>query len=250
MNLVFDLDGTICFDGHTIVPEIKSLLANAKSYGHEVTFATARSYRDCIALLGETLSKNRVVGLNGGVVYHQANLVTEKTFSNQTYQLITEYCHEHSLPYFADDNFNYTCFLRENIPFIDSVDPLKLATYKSHIELETSIKMVVSLAEHETLLEEIEVLLKSREDCYSSYHKHEKCLYINPSGVSKASTLLESIGQPYIAFGNDKNDIEMFQSAYYSVQVGDYEGLMEFSDKIISKEALVETIKDILETYS
>ncbi len=49
MNFVFDIDGTLCFDGMSLSKEIQGILERAQiDYGHRVTFATARSYRDTI----------------------------------------------------------------------------------------------------------------------------------------------------------------------------------------------------------
>ena len=53
MKFVFDLDGTLSFDGVTIDDEIKQVLLRAEEFGHEVAFASARSYRDCLGLLGD-----------------------------------------------------------------------------------------------------------------------------------------------------------------------------------------------------
>ena len=52
MKFVFDLDGTLSFDYMTIDEEIKQVLLTAPQFGHEVLFASARSYRDCLGLLG------------------------------------------------------------------------------------------------------------------------------------------------------------------------------------------------------
>lgn len=46
MKFVFDLDGTLSFDGVTIDDEIKQVLLRAEEFGHEVAFASARSYRE------------------------------------------------------------------------------------------------------------------------------------------------------------------------------------------------------------
>ncbi len=57
MKFVFDLDGTLSFDYMTIDEEIKQVLMTAPQFGHEVLFASARSYRDCLGLLGPELSR-------------------------------------------------------------------------------------------------------------------------------------------------------------------------------------------------
>ena len=78
MKFVFDLDGTLSFDGVTIDDEIKQVLLRAEEFGHEVAFASARSYRDCLGLLGDPLSQQLVIGLNGGLAYRQGQLVYEE----------------------------------------------------------------------------------------------------------------------------------------------------------------------------
>ena len=50
MKFVFDLDGTLSFDGVTIDDEIKQVLLRAEEFGHEVAFASARSYRVVFSL--------------------------------------------------------------------------------------------------------------------------------------------------------------------------------------------------------
>ena len=51
MKFVFDLDGTLCFDGMTMSKDLQKVLLTASKYGHEIIFATARSYRDCLSIL-------------------------------------------------------------------------------------------------------------------------------------------------------------------------------------------------------
>ena len=59
--VIFDLDGTLCFDGMTMSKELQEVLLTAPKYGHEIIFATARSYRDCLSILEGELKKLTVV---------------------------------------------------------------------------------------------------------------------------------------------------------------------------------------------
>ena len=54
MKFVFDLDGTLSFDYMTIDEEIKQVLLTAPQFDHEVLFASARSYRDCLGPVSYT----------------------------------------------------------------------------------------------------------------------------------------------------------------------------------------------------
>lgn len=54
---------------------------------------------------------------------------------------------------------------------------------------------------------------------FSSYffYEFEKCLYINFIVVDKGKVIKKLFGNCFIVFGNDKNDIFMFDVVYYSV---------------------------------
>ena len=51
MQFVFDIDGTLCFDGKTIEPTIINALQTLIQQGHEVIFASARPIRDLLPVL-------------------------------------------------------------------------------------------------------------------------------------------------------------------------------------------------------
>ncbi|MFR2079653.1 MAG: HAD hydrolase family protein [Streptococcus sp.] len=59
--------------------ELQEVLLTAPKYGHEIIFATARSYRDCLSILEGELRKLTVVGLNGGEVFQDEHLVSQYT---------------------------------------------------------------------------------------------------------------------------------------------------------------------------
>lgn len=81
MDFVFDIDGTLCFDGMSLSKEIQGILERAQSdYGHRVTFATARSYRDTIGILGDKLSLSKIIGLNGATLHENGHLVDSYYF--------------------------------------------------------------------------------------------------------------------------------------------------------------------------
>ena len=231
MDFVFDLDGTLCFDRMTIAEDIKETLHSAPSFGHEVTFASARSYRDCIDLLGNELTRNRVIGLNGGLAYQDAQLIFHRHLTKVSYELALTWCHHHGLPYFVDDDFNYAHFRGQKIPFISSVDPLGLASRLDIAELHNPIKMVIYMGDHVNLIEPFMAELNALQEMDVDYHDHEKCLYLNP-------------------FGNDKNDIAMFQASAHAVQVGDFALLRPFADEMTSAAHVSQKIQDVFERFS
>ena len=97
MKFVFDLDGTLCFDGMTMSKELQEVLLTAPKYGHEIIFATARSYRDCLSILEGELKKLTVVGLNGGEVFQDECLVSQYTIPSHALRTIVSYCDTYNL---------------------------------------------------------------------------------------------------------------------------------------------------------
>lgn len=229
MNLVFDLDGTLCFDGETISPIIRKALHSAQEAGHEIIFASARSYRDCLPVIEMDFAHNYVIALNGGVVFHQGKVKLAKTIQGEGYQFLIEYCHQYDLPFFVDNTFHYAYHHGYKMPFIDFVDTLQLAQCVPVEELTHPIKMVISIKEHlhhkAYLLEK----LSHFSELEIMYHEREHCVYVNPKGVTKASTIVAMFGEDYVCFGNDRNDIEMFRHARYAVQIGDYAPLEPYA---------------------
>ena len=155
MKFVFDLDGTLSYDYMTIDEEIQQVLLKAEDYGHELVFASARSYRDCLGLLGPKLSQRLVIGLNGGVAYHLGKAIFERNLDARVYHALVDYCQTYNLPFFVDDCFDYSGQIVEKIPFISSVDPLKVARHQKLEDLETPIKIVVYMGDHEELLDDL-----------------------------------------------------------------------------------------------
>lgn len=251
MKFVFDLDGTLCFDGMTMSKDLQKVLLTAPKYGHEIIFATARSYRDCLSILEGELRKLTVVGLNGGEVFQDEHLVSQYTIPSPALRTIVSYCDTYNLSYFMDDTFNYAIQNPEQIPFLSNVDPLNKARILPVHELNEPIKVVMPLVEHEDIREDLIFNLNKLEGLDLSYHDIERCLYINPKGVTKASTVLNHFGKDFVAFGNDQNDISLFKNAIYGVQIGDYPYLKNFADEVIPaiNAVIAEKIKLLFEKF-
>ncbi len=82
-------------------------------------------------------------------------------------------------------------------------------------------------------------------------HKNENVLDISPKGVHKWSAL-QALGiQDYIAFGNDANDITMFQHAKHSVMIRYHKELATYASETIAvkEEKIVEKVYELVEIY-
>lgn len=225
MVFVFDIDGTICFDGHTIPSEIYNALLQLDKVA-EIVFASARSYRDCIPVL-KNFKNHTVIGLNGAQIYQKGTCVYNASINDEAYAYIYSFCHSHKIPFFVDDVFNYYAFLEQEIPFFDRVNQLQLASMVELHEIQSPTKIVVMFKSNAHLLQQF-ISALSVLNVEVMFHEQEEILYINPLNCNKATSILQ-LFKNYICFGNDKNDIEMFQNAIYSVQVGNYQPLNTYA---------------------
>ncbi|WP_249630629.1 HAD hydrolase family protein [Streptococcus uberis] len=78
--LVFDLDGTIVFDGKAIEASLLELLRQLQEKYHLI-FASARPIRDMLPLLGD-FEKSDLIGANGSM-YRQNQLIHLKDYLTQ-----------------------------------------------------------------------------------------------------------------------------------------------------------------------
>ncbi|RRD96226.1 HAD family phosphatase [Clostridiales bacterium COT073_COT-073] len=243
MNFIFDLDGTICFDGMTIPEKIYYALQKANIYGHQIIFASARSYRDCLPVIGDYFSGYPVIGLNGALIYHRGELKTADVINYSLYLELIRYCKERNIPYFVDDIIDYHSFLGDKISFISRVNIQGIAEEREFHEIDRPVKVVINLENHLSCKEEL-LQKMAKQPVEILFHEIENYLYINPENSTKATGIRSFIMGDYICFGNDKNDITMFQNAYYAVQIGDYPELTPYADEQIKGQDLEGQIAD------
>lgn len=247
MRFVFDLDGTICFDGDSLPDPIREALTALEAAGHDLIFASARSYRDCLGILGEELSQRLVIGLNGGIAYEGGKLVYQEQLDHQSLELALAYCQTNDLAYFLDDAFDYACNRPEGVAFYPFVDPLGMAERKAVFELTEPTKLVIFFGDRPALAEPLMSQLNQLDRSATFYHEGENALYLNPKGVTKGATVERFCGRDFVAFGNDKNDMDFFDRATYAVQVGDYEPLTAYADQQVmaQPESVAQVIRDL-----
>lgn len=251
MLFVFDLDGTLCFDGETISEDIKTSLKTAERFGHRIAFATARSYRDCLKVLGDDLSQETVIGLNGGLAYRDGRIIYHNQIDQQAYKAVLSWCQRRQLPFFIDDELNYSGQEVERFTFYRFVDPLGIAKQLAVEEMITPIKMVVDLSKDEDFVDDMCQDLFCLNQLTVFYHDVEKYLYITPRGTTKAEAVKALYHSDFVAFGNDDNDRNLFEQSTYSVQVGNYASLMGVSDEQIpaDNKRIAQKIRELFKTF-
>lgn len=247
MNIVFDIDGTICHDGQTIPIEIETFLNETilRNPVHRLIFASARPVRDIIPLLSNELRQTYLIGGNGTMIYYQDKPIYLNTLPPRTTATLISYIQNNKLDYMIDESWDYAFSGAGLAELKAKVDVLEKAKNLPIDEIKSPVKMLIA-----NYSDEIKVKndLAHLELDVISYPR-ENCLDLLSKGINKASALRHILGEsPYIAFGNDLNDLEMLTAANYSVCVGDNHVIQAVATKSISTTSgeLIQTLKQLI----
>jgi hypothetical protein len=233
MNFVFDIDGTLCFDGKTIDSTIIEALNELAEQGHEIIFASARPIRDLVPVLPPRFRNGKLVGGNGCFISENGKVAAE-SFPPGLLEQLFSIIREHNLAYLADGEWDYCYTGSPDHPIYKNIDQSS-ATNIPITELEKICKFVFFKPAEQVIavLEQLPVTM--------TYYKNEDAVDISPSGINKVSGLEKLNVHVFIAFGNDSNDRCLFEKAQYSVCVGDND-VRHYASAKIAKEDVAKTI--------
>ena len=246
MKFVFDLDGTICFQGKPMTERIVQALEALSVDGHEVIFASARPIRDMLPVVAPSFHHYPMIGGNGSLIAINQKVVQSSVFSKKEWQAIRGLIEEHQVTYLIDSEWDYAYTGDDSHPIRQNIDPGKFAKNKTLEALNPIVKVLFLTANKmDELVDKLIAL-----DVYVNRHDKEKVLDISPKGVHKWSAL-QRLGieeKSYIVFGNDANDQSLFMNAHYGVQVGNHPSLLPYSNEKIAladdyEQVLVERIR-------
>ncbi|MGG0360140.1 HAD-IIB family hydrolase [Bacillus tropicus] len=212
MNFVFDLDGTLCFDGKSIDTEIIKVLQELKLEGHQVIFASARLIRDLVPVIPKSFHEGLLVGGNGTFTYDHGQIQVTH-FEQQLLDKLIAVIHQHQLNYLADGQWDYAFTGDIAHPIYRNIDK----TNSKNIPLEQLLPVckLVLFQPDEEVLEMLEAFPVT-----VTHYKTEHAIDISPLGINKVKGLHVLNIQEFIAFGNDNNDQCLFENAVHSVCVG------------------------------
>lgn len=213
-TVVFDLDGTTIFKGQKMSLEIEVAIT-ALSHVSEVVFASARPIRDMLPVLPKAFHEFTLIGGNGAFIQYDGKISTI-SFTDRERALIIDLIHHYQLDYMVDSDWDYAYCGDLNHPLYLNVDPFKLAANLPLRELPSIVKAVFF-----TMEEEIVNTLLSADLCV---HRHgsESLIDISPQGVSKWEGYQQiKSSNSLMMFGNDTNDLPMFENASVNYVVGD-----------------------------
>ncbi|MGG3853956.1 HAD-IIB family hydrolase [Caldifermentibacillus hisashii] len=243
MKFVFDLDGTICFKGQSVSERILKSLEKLEAQGHQVIFASARPIRDLLPVLDKRFHTYPMIGGNGAIVANQGQIISTVHFDTKTLLKIKRLIELYEVTYLIDSSWDYAYTGPADHPILHNLDPQKLAKNRPLTELNPIVKILMLTSKKIGQLKRDLAKL----DVVVNVHGNEGVLDISPKGINKWSGLqqLAVIEGEYIAFGNDANDVSMFQHAKHSVMIGDHSKLKPFAEEQLPIHDDIE--KDITE---
>ncbi|GGG85516.1 HAD family phosphatase [Staphylococcus pragensis] len=215
MNLVFDIDGTICFDGQQINEEITRRLISLHNVGHKIIFASARPIRDLLPVLPKNFPDISLIGGNGSIISMNKSIKTLATISHEDFQIIKGVINKYNLNYIVDDKWDYAANVSATNEIYKRLDPLHLAQEQSIDNIISPIKVIL-LNIPTQYFEDIAAQLSTKAPHLSLInHSNELNIDITAQHINKYTAIEYILGlnPMYIAFGNDHNDFTMLYNA-------------------------------------
>ncbi|MCM3340003.1 HAD-IIB family hydrolase [Paenibacillus sp. MER TA 81-3] len=249
MHFIFDIDGTISFKGQPVSETILDCLHELQSSRHVIGFASARPCRDMLPVLDSRFHQNLLIGANGAMTHFGGEPVAVNPIPEALAREIIGILDSYHASYLIDDEWNYAYNCGEDHPFLMNVDALQLARRVELTDLKHVVKLLVLSCDH------FEELAKTMEGLNVTihYHSSEGILDITNQGVNKMAAI-RSYGiapRQFTCFGNDMNDIPMFQEAGTAVAIGSFAGLTPFATHRLEtvdqdiEHRIVDMLKDL-----
>lgn len=205
-TIVFDLDGTIAFNGAPVEESIGLAIQKKKAEGFEIIFATARPARDALPLLPPYLHDETIIACNGAVTSKQGKILSHIHFDEYASQSMFNFLCENNVPYVIDGVENYSvsevyhefhCYIKKL-----SRPPVK---YEAVLAEKLTKFLILDKSHQESI---VSFISEAGIKCNINYHKKDDIFDLVPDKVNKYNAL-QMIGvkeKSYICFGNDKND--------------------------------------------
>lgn len=241
MIAVFDLDGTLCFDGKSISQGLQKNLKELSNQGYELIFASARPIRDMLPLL-DHFPDQFLIGGNGSIVRKSGQIEVVQAISQQDFEKIKALIDQYDLDYLVDSDWNYALRNRDDhlAQLHDKVDANQLA---KNVPLTTLSKIIkcnlVNLQNPVALL-----TVLSNLSVEMVQHEKTSSLDLTAKNINKYTTFRNYFPtETYIAFGNDANDVTLLKNAKQSVAVGK-NPILDFADFKVSAAHLSQFIEE------
>ena len=215
MNIILDIDGTICFDGQQINQDIIDRLISLHNIGHRIIFASARPIRDLLPVLPSQFHRFTLIGGNGSIVSDNNEIQTLATIQPESFNFIKHVINQYDLNYIVDDKWNYAARVDATNTIYQRLDPHRLAQKLTINDITSPIKTILLNIDEKDFDEVVTYLATNAPSLSLINHSNELNIDITAKYINKFTAIEHILGKypTYVAFGNDHNDIEMLQHA-------------------------------------
>lgn len=249
MQYIFDIDGTLSFDGETISESISNAIKDLMLAGNEVIFASARPIRDLLPMIPEFQSQ-KLIGANGAMISINNEIEVIKQINPSSFEYLKALIQRYNLDYVIDSSWNYSSRITQNSFIEKMIDPSKSAQRIKVDEIKNPIKTIFVNVEIR-LQEKLLTMINQETPLNAIGLAGERTVDITAKDINKFFTLDKLGIENYIAFGNDRNDFEMLQSAQTSVWIESKKNLKSYSKNVDivcqpNSEAVAELIRSFL----
>ncbi|MFE6050732.1 HAD hydrolase family protein [Kitasatospora sp. NPDC056446] len=218
---VFDIDGTLCFDGRSVDGRILAAVEACERAGHHLVFASARPVRDLLPVLDGAFPAATLIGGNGSLVSVDGRVRARAAFGTRELDGLLAEVRRHRAGYLADGPWDYAYTGPADHPILGRVDQGNLAARVDLADLPAVVKFLVVEATDMPALAEAGRALGMTVN----HHLDEAIIDFAPGTTTKWEALASLGIDEYNAFGNDINDLDLLRNARHSVRVGSHAGL-------------------------
>ncbi|MFI8456119.1 HAD hydrolase family protein [Kitasatospora sp. NPDC085464] len=218
---VFDIDGTLCFDGRSIDGRIIAAVEACERAGHQLVFASARPVRDLLPVLDGAFPSAVLIGGNGSLVSVDGRVRARAAFGGGELADLLAEVERYRAEYLADGPWDYAYTGPADHPIRSRVDQGNLARKVELADLPAVVKFLVVGATDLPALAEAGRALGMTVN----HHLDEAIIDFAPGATTKWEALASLGIDAYNAFGNDINDLDLLSHARHSVRVGAHPGL-------------------------
>lgn len=216
-TVVFDIDGTLSFDGQQIAPVIVAAIQAAQAQGQRVIFASARPIRDLWPIV-PAFRHCLLIGANGALVGQGQQRTVIAPIAPADWQVLRALLARERVAYVVDGAWDYAAQLAPQHPLWRQLDPGRLARQRPLDEIEQPVKVLL-LGLSSSQLERLDTELRTSTGLMIVRHTGEGTLDLTAGPVNKYQTLRGLGVQDYLAFENDQNDTQLLQHAQTAVWV-------------------------------
>ena len=249
---VFDLDGTIIFQGKKLSLVNEAILKKIIDHGHEVIFATGRSGFDTDFVLPKWCNSLARTLFNGGLsISRDGEIVRDIYLPIPNIIEINDICLRYRYPFTVDGLSHY-----HNAP-IDHKIFKKTTEYQMARSYESSLDRLLLSKVYKILILDMsaynEFSLYAKDNrLVIKHHSYDACFDLVPECCSKYAGIKSLVNsyknEDVFVFGNDFNDYEMLLAFNNSILFGDIKELQLICKiNIPYNEHLCNNFKQIIE---